>query len=235
MKPAPEHVLLYATPEHACSYVDGRRAVTLFVDPHCPKDPRLYARLANLGFRRSGEHIYRPRCPACHACEPVRLPVTAFAPRRSHRRTWRTNEDLEVRLLEPGFRPEHFALYERYLGRRHRGGGMDEPTPDQFLAFLASPWSDTTFVEFRHHGALLAVAVQDRFPNGLSAVYSFYEPENSARSLGTYTILWQIAHARELGLRWLYLGYRIDDCRKMSYKAQFRPQQRLVDGQWVAG
>ena len=233
MRPLPDQVMLFATPEHGCSYLDGRRAVTLFVDPHCAKSPDLYARLASLGFRRSGAHVYRPRCPECHACLPVRVPVEAFHPRRRHRRVLARNADLDVSIAEPGYSDEYFELYRRYLGERHPGGGMDDPDPAQFVEFLTSPWSDTAFVEFRLASRLLAVAVMDRFPEAISAVYTFFEPEVVERSLGSLAILWQIEHARRAGLRWLYLGYLIEECQKMAYKGEYQPQEHLVDGQWV--
>lgn len=233
MRPPPERMLLFATPEHGCSYLPGRRAVTVFVDPHCPKTPEVYGRLAELGFRRSGSHVYRPRCPRCAACVPVRIPVAEFTPRRRHRRTLRRNRDLVAGTVAPAFRDEHFALYRRYLSSRHPGGGMDDPEPAQFMDFLSSSWSDTRFVEFRLDGALLAVAVCDRFPDGLSAVYTFFDPDATARSLGVYTVLWQIEHARALGLRWLYLGYYIEACQKMRYKSEYLPQEHLVGDRWT--
>lgn len=233
MRPLPDQVMLFATPEHPCSYIDGRRAVTLFVDPHCTKSPELYARLATLGFRRSGAHVYRPRCPECHACLPVRVPIDAFRPRRRHRRILARNADLDVTVVEARYYEEHFELYRRYLESRHPGGGMDDPDPSQFVEFLTSAWSDTVFVEFRLGSRLLSVAVVDRFAQALSAVYTYFEPDAPDRSLGTLAILWQIEHARLGGRRWLYLGYLIEECKKMAYKGDFLPQERFVDGRWT--
>jgi arginine-tRNA-protein transferase len=222
----------YATPPHRCSYLAGREAVTVFADPLGHKDARLYSALSRFGFRRSGTHIYRPRCPDCEACVPVRIPVREFRPRRSQRRAWRANADLEVRPARPLFSEEHFRLYERYLTARHSGGGMDEPTPGQYLEFLTSPWADTVFYEFRQGGALVAVAVADRLEDGLSAVYTFFDPDLPARSLGVFAILWEVAEARRLDREFVYLGYWIRESAKMRYKAEYRPLEYLTGAGW---
>lgn len=222
----------FATPSHRCSYLDREDAVTVFADPEYPKDTPLYSILTRHGFRRSGQHIYRPHCEACHACIPVRIPVSSFSPSRNQRRTWNRNSDLQVSEHAAGFSQEHFALYQRYLDSRHTGGGMDDPTPNQYMEFLTSQWSDTLFFEFRQRDELLAVAVVDQLDDALSAVYTFYDPAWDKRSLGTYVILWEIEKARDAGLHWLYLGYWIEGCQKMSYKSRFQPLEYLHDGSW---
>ena len=229
----PNRLLLYATPAHECSYFDKRQAVTLFADPEHPKDAWLQGLLTEQGFRRSGRHLYRPRCPSCAACEAVRVPARRFRPSRSQRRTWRRNRDLRVEVRDQAFLEEHYALYVRYVTGRHPGGGMDDPTPAKYEDFLLCPWSETRLLEFRDGDELVAVAVSDRLPNALSAVYTFYAPELVSRGLGVYAVLWQIEAARRADLDWLYLGYAIDGCRKMDYKRLYRPQQRLRDGEWT--
>jgi arginine-tRNA-protein transferase len=224
----------YATPPHACSYLEARTAVTVFADPDFPKDRRLYTVLSQHGFRRSGEHIYRPHCPGCAACVPVRVPVQEFRPRRSQRRTWRRNADLEVAARPAAYDPRHYALYERYLASRHRGGGMDNPTPDRYLEFLTSPWADTVFFEHcTPQGAVVAVSVADVLEDGLSAVYTFFDPDLPERSLGVQAVLHEIEEARRLGMRYLYLGYWIGASRKMRYKTEYQPLEYLVDGEWT--
>jgi arginine-tRNA-protein transferase len=225
-------LLLFATPSHVCSYLPENHATTVFVDPEYPKDSSIYTLLSQNGFRRSGEHVYRPNCPACDACVPLRVPVARFSPRRRQRRIWRMNESLRVNVCTNEFRDEHFALYRRYQSARHPGGGMDNPTHKQYREFLLSSWAETRLYEFREGEQLLAVAVADRLNDGLSAVYSFFDPDLPRRSLGTYCILWQIREASRLGLDWLYLGYWIADSPKMAYKQDFLPQERLVDGRW---
>ena len=230
---APEsRLLFYATPEHACSYLPGRDAVTVFADPAHPKTTALYGALARHGFRRSGRHLYVPRCPHCSACVPVRLPVRDFRPRRRHRRVRRMNEDLSVRALAPGFRQAHFDMYCRYQQARHRGGGMDHASREQYLDFLVSDWCETVFFEFSLDDRPLAVAVVDVLPDALSAVYTFFEPSAAARAPGVNAVLFQVDEAVRRGLRWLYLGYWVGGCRKMDYKREYLPQERLVDGEW---
>lgn len=228
----PAKVLLFATPEHDCSYLPGKDATTLFVDPEFPKDPGVYSLLSRNGFRRSGEHVYRPNCQNCSACIPVRVPVDKFVPRRSQRRILRDNRDLRVVPHESEFCEEHFLLYSRYLGARHANGGMDNPTRRQYREFLLSSWSSTVLYEFRLGGHLVAVAATDQLTDGLSAVYTFFDPDFSTRSIGTYSILWQIEEGRRRGLEWLYLGYWIAESPKMLYKQEFRPQERFLDGSW---
>ncbi len=225
----------FATPPHQCSYLADREAVTVFADPEYPKDRKLYSILTSYGFRRSGQHIYKPRCPDCNACIPLRLPVSQFKPRRSQRRAWRNNDDLRIVTKSPQFSYEHFQLYRRYLDSRHKGGGMDDPNPRQYLDFLTSSWSDTVFYEFRLGTRLLAIGVIDCVEDGLSIVYTFFDPDYSERSLGVYTILWEIEEAKRLGLKWLYLGYWIKESGKMRYKTDFQPLEYLRDGTWRYG
>jgi arginine-tRNA-protein transferase len=222
----------YATPPHECNYLPGREAVTLFADPRFPKNTRLYSALADCGFRRSGEHLYIPHCSACSSCIPVRIPVHEFTPTRSQVRTRRRNQDLTVTPRPAEFDPEHFDLYRRYLKARHTGGGMDNPTPENYMEFLSSSWAETVFYEMRLDSRLMAVAVADIMQDGISAVYSFFEPSFPARSLGRYAILFEIEEARRRGLRWLYLGYWIGECRKMSYKTEYQPLEYFIDNAW---
>ncbi len=228
----PAKLLFFATPAHDCSYLPGNDATTLFVDPEFPKDARVYTLLSRNGFRRSGEHVYRPNCQDCTACVPIRLPVEMFSPRRSQRRTLRDNRDLRVLPRQSEFYEEHFLLYSRYLGARHPHGGMDNPTRKQYREFLLSSWADTLLYEFRLAGHLVAVAVTDHLTDGLSAVYTFFDPDFSRRCIGTYCILWQIEETRQLGFEWLYLGYWIANSPKMLYKQEFQPQEHFIDGRW---
>jgi len=223
----------HATLPRPCSYLEGRQAVSVFADPEATLSQSLYDQLARLGFRRSGSDLYRPACPGCTACVPVRVPLP-YRRSRNQQRIWNRNRNLQCRILEPGFNDEHFSLYRRYLRSRHAGGGMDESTPEQYLDFLTSYWSETRFIEFRQDGALLGVAVTDYLRDALSAVYTFFDPELSRRrSLGTFGILYQLELAQELGLDWLYLGYWIEECRKMSYKSRFRPFEAMLNGRWT--
>ncbi|HQY70036.1 MAG TPA: arginyltransferase [Pseudomonadales bacterium] len=227
------NVRVFATYPHNCSYLAGEQATTLFVDPSTPIDARIYSQLSYIGFRRSGPHLYRPHCAACNACVPARVPVEAFAPNRSQRRILARNADLEARVVESINSDAHFALYSRYIEQRHRDGDMYPPDREQYDSFLTREWGSTSFVEFRAAGRLLAVAVMDRLENGLSAIYTYYEPAEEKRSLGSFVILWQIERARALALPAVYLGYWIRNCRKMNYKTRFRPIELLANGHWV--
>ncbi len=224
----------YASRPTPCSYLPGRETVNLFTDPAAPMNTAIYSRLADFGFRRSGAHVYRPRCPACQACVPVRVPVATFHPNRSQRRCQQRNADLSIHARPAGYDDEAFALYRRYIASRHAGGGMDDPQAEQYLAFLTSPWAETLFVEYRWQDTLLAVSVLDVLQQGLSAVYTFFDPAQSARSLGRLAVLWAIEECRRRGLGWLYLGYWIADCRKMQYKQEYRPLELLRGGHWQA-
>jgi leucyl-tRNA---protein transferase len=230
--PAAQSLGFFTTPPHDCGYLDDRQAVTLFVDPRMRPDVATYTLLSEHGFRRSGGHIYRPKCPTCEACIPIRVPVAAFRPRRLQRRNLRMNADITLHARTPTFDAEHFSLYKRYIAARHTGGGMENPDPDTYLDFLTANWASTKFYEFRCEQRLLAVAVVDELDDGLSAVYTFYEPGESQRSLGRFAVLKEIELARERGLKWLYLGYWIGECRKMVYKTEYAPYQFYLRGAW---
>ncbi|HSC47116.1 MAG TPA: arginyltransferase [Gammaproteobacteria bacterium] len=227
-----EGLELYLSPEHPCAYLPERLARTAFVGPK-RTDAALYSTLAPYGFRRSGPLVYRPDCVGCRACIPVRIPVADFTPDRGQRRVWRRNRDLTVRLLPAEVSTEHFELYRRYLEARHAGGGMDQSTEADYYNLIASPWGKSLLAEMRAGDELMAVAVMDELRQALSAVYSFYAPAFSRRSLGTYAILWQIAEAQRRGFEWLYLGYWIAASPKMAYKDRFRPFERLDPGGWT--
>ena len=233
MKPPPGTSLgFFVTPPHKCGYLPERNAVTIFVDPRRRPNVATYTLLSQHGFRRSGDHVYRPQCPDCTACIPVRIPVDEFTPTRAQRRTLRNNADVTLIPNPPTFQREHFALYERYINARHSGGSMENPDRESYLEFLTSGWADSVFYEFRCARQLLAVAVVDHLLDGLSAVYTFYDPDLEKRSLGRLAILKQIELARALQLKWLYLGYWIDECRKMAYKREYAPLEQLRHGAW---
>lgn len=224
---------IFLSMPHPCSYLPGKTAATLFIDPRFPVDRERYGTFTRLGFRRSGDLIYRPHCPGCSACVPVRIPTERFVPDRGQRRVWKKNRDVEVSARPAVFVREQFDIYLRYQTARHPGGGMDDPDPQKYLQFLAGPRVETVFYEMRANGRLLGVAVVDRLDDGLSAVYTFYEPSEAERSLGTFAVLWELEHARSLGLPWLYLGYWIANSRKMAYKTNFRPIEAYRNGQWT--
>jgi arginine-tRNA-protein transferase len=223
---------LYLSAPHPCSYLPARQSSTLFTDPEQGMDMPTYTQLLHHGFRRSGRMVYAPRCEHCNQCLSVRVPVSDFRPNRSQRRVRRGNRDVEIHEGPARFDPRHYALYQRYTAVRHEDGDMAHASPADYLGFLRADWCETRFLEFLVGERLVAVAVTDVTQDGLSAVYTFFEPELAGRSLGTFAILSQIEQARALGLPYLYLGYWIRESRKMAYKAQFRPLELWHDGRW---
>lgn len=228
----PRHLPFYISAAHECSYLPGQASRTLFVDPDARMDMATYGRLIRKGFRRSGGLVYRPYCDNCGQCLSVRVPVRRFALRRRFRRLLRANNDLQLEVREAVFEQEHYELYRRYIDARHGDGSMSNPTPEDYTGFLMADWCNTRFLELRQRERLLAVAVSDRVQDGLSAVYTFFDPAESHRSLGTHAILSQMALCKQLDLPYLYLGYWVRDCPKMRYKADFRPLQVYSEGEW---
>lgn len=224
---------LYLTPDHPCSYLDERLARTLVIDPDADKSPQLYQQLIEMGFRRSGEMIYRPDCESCSDCISTRIPVAEFKPKRSQQRAWNRNRN-NFRIVERDaeFDPAHFELFRRYIGTRHPDGEMSDTSEEGYRSFLTAPWCDTRFIEFHLDEQLVAVAVTDLLPLGLSAVYTFFDPDYSGISPGVFSILWQVESAKQRGLPWLYLGYWVPGCRKMAYKTEYRPIQLFKQGKW---
>ena len=227
-------IKLYQGTAHACAYLPEQTAVMHVVDPQFPLTASHYGMLLESGFRRSGNMVYRPGCPSCSACKPARIDTSAFRPNRSQRRCLKINRKIELKVT-PSLQERHFRLYQEYLLSRHADGDMSADSIMEMQRFLLSEWSETLLLEGWQDQQLLFVAVTDVVDGGLSALYTFFDPALHQRSLGTYAILQQIEQAKQLGLKWLYLGYWIAGCQKMSYKANFSAVQVLSHNEgWKA-
>lgn len=208
-------------------------AATVFVDPELRITQHLNSRLTELGYRRSGAHVYRPDCEHCRACISCRLPVSEFKRGKRLQRIWNRNKDVRVEICSELNGEAAYLLYQEYIEKRHSDGDMYPATTEQFDAFIRSNAEGSQYYCFTIKDRLIAVGVSDVLDNGLSAVYTFFDPALAKRSLGNFVILWQIEQARSLGLEFLYLGYWIKDCAKMDYKSTFRPLEMLVEGKWL--
>ena len=227
-----QRLQFYLTAPYPCSYLPDRLARSQVATPAALVDTPVFSEMARLGFRRSGHYVYRPRCDGCDACLPARVVVDDFGPRRSQRRNRMRNRDIEYALRPLEFVEEHYGLYRRYQAARHAGGGMDMDDREQYRAFLLTSQVDSVLAEFRLDGRVVMVSLIDRLLDGLSAVYTFYEPDLAKRGLGVFNVLTQIELAAGLHLPYLYLGYWIRQSPKMAYKSDYRPLEIYRDGIW---
>lgn len=228
----------YATAPYPCSYLPGHTARSQVATPNYLINADNYGALLDQGFRRSGLFTYRPYCDYCQACIPVRIDISQFSPNRNQRRAWNRHVQLQTLVVPLNYQSEHYELYLAYQAHRHKGGGMDEDSEEQYIEFLLQSRANSRLVEFRdpatryEDGRLRMVSMIDISQKGLSSVYTFYDITNPKDSLGTYSILWQIAQTGQLNLAYLYLGYWIKQSQKMAYKANFRGVQGLINGEW---
>ena len=233
----------YVTAPQPCPYLPGRLERKLFTHLSHDKPPELIDRLLTTGFRRSQNIAYVPYCEGCQACVSVRVLVNEFEPDRSMKRVMARNSRLVARRMAPSPTDEQFRLFRIYIDARHGNGGMADMTVLDYRMMVEDTVIETFITEYREkplgttHLAfddwpLKAVSLCDRLTDGVSMVYSFYDPADASASLGTYMILEHIAFARRIGLPHLYLGYWIEGSRKMSYKIRFQPQERLGPDHW---
>ncbi|MFO1069811.1 MAG: arginyltransferase [Geminicoccaceae bacterium] len=224
---------LYSSELAPCPYLPDRQERRLVALVEAGDPPGLVDVLTAAGFRRSQQALYKPACPGCSACVPVRIVVAGFSPSRSERKLLKRNADLVVEERPARATVEQFDLFHRYLSARHEDGGMARMGFESYAEMVESGVYGTLLAEIRDgSGRLVAVSLTDRVASGLSGVYKFFEPAEERRSLGTYVILWHVRRAAELALPYVYLGYWIRDCRKMAYKVRFAPLEALEGSVW---
>lgn len=222
----------YTTASYPCSYLPDKIARSQVATPDHLIDTNIYSKLVRTGFRRSGTFIYRPFCDHCSACIPVRVVVKDFSPNRTQQRTWRRHQNLIAIQKELYYHPDHYALYLRYQMKRHDSSAMDNNSCEQYQDFLLQSNVNSKIVEFYMDRQLCMISIIDNLSDGLSSVYTFFDPDIQKASLGTYSILWQIQQCSTLGLPYLYLGYWIKENHKMAYKTNFLPLQGLIRKKW---
>jgi arginine-tRNA-protein transferase len=226
-------LVFYRTGPMPCPYLSGHVERNLFTELRGVQAQEQHETLTRAGFRRSHHIVYRPACPGCAGCVPVRIVAEQFSPTRSERRVLRRNADLSVTLVEPIATDEHYAIFAAYQRDRHSDGEMAAMTFSDFRAMIEDTVVDTHLIEFRTvDGELIAGCLVDRISDAFSAVYSYYDPAQRERSLGNYMILWLVETAASIGLSHVYLGYWIEDCDKMSYKTRYRPIELLGNTGW---
>lgn len=222
---------LYLTTEHTCSYLDAKESQSLVVDEEFGMTQQIYSHLIERGFRRSGDMVYAPHCQNCSACLACRINTNQFRASRSQRRCREMHRNTKVVIKPCVYNHDHKDLYNVYVANRHADtaslAGNNDP-----MEFFGSTWCVTWLVEFHIENKLAAVAVIDVLNNGLSAVYTFYDPQLKHYALGTYAVIWQIEKARELGIEYVYLGYWVENSQKMDYKKNFRPLEVFMNQQW---
>lgn len=223
--------LRYVSAESPCPYLPGLRARSeaYFVDQ---LSGTLYERLLARGFRRSGRIVYRPRCRNCRECRSMRIPVNQFSRTRSLRRVWRGNSDVRVEVGDPVATDEKFQLFCRYLDAQH-DSAMSR-SYESFCEFLYDSPIDTCEFRYSLGERLIGVGLADRWRGGLSSVYMYFDKALGGRSLGTFSVLWEVEYCQREGLPYYYLGYYVAGCQKMAYKSRFRPNEVLVnDDRWI--
>ena len=247
-EPALHKLQFYVTTPYKCGYLPNRLAQSLIAAPHHLVNSQVYSGLITQGFRRSGKFAYRPHCETCNACIPVRLILKDFAPNRSQKRAFKQHADLFVRILPLDFKQHHFDLYSNYQQARHADeNNLNQPElkdeAEQYRQFLCMSNVESLMIEFSDaQGQVKIVSVVDVVHDGVSAVYTFYDAietkasygtSTKSASYGTYSIMWLAEWTKSLNLPYLYLGYWIQDSQKMIYKQQFKPQEKLIDGEWI--
>ena len=233
IKPIP--LSFFITPPHDCPYLSKEQSKTLFLSPEVNTDTMLYSALLEKGFRRSGEHIYRPQCENCQACVSIRIPVDNFSPNKGQRRSLKKMSLFTTKTEPAHFNQLHYQLFDHYISERHQDGDMYPTSTHQYREFLLCDWLECNYLNFYDIKTqkLVATCVYDCVDNGLSAVYTYFDPDYSKFSLGKLAVLKLIDMAKQQSLKYVYLGYWIKNSQKMAYKGDYRPLECFVNNQWV--
>ncbi|WP_133407114.1 arginyltransferase [Parashewanella tropica] len=229
--PKENAIYLGLTQAFPCSYLDDKQEQLLTLTDTVV-EAGLYERMLGLGFRRSGNAIYKPHCPSCSACQSIRIPAIDFKPSRRQKRTLKQNHQFTWRHTTQ-INSDYYPLYEKYINKRHQDGSMYPASQEQFDQFLLCDWLNDNYIEVYDEKRLIGVAVIDVLSKNISAIYSFFDPEYHKHSLGSHMILLTIELAKQLNKDYVYLGYQIDACRKMNYKTKYQPYQLLTDAGWL--
>ena len=231
-KPSFEKIQFYTTTEYNCSYIDKMAAQSLVVTPYKSINQNIFQDLIEKGFRRSGQYIYKPNCKSCTACIPIRLPVQKFLFSKTQKRIYKKHGYFKVREASLAFNQKHFDLYLKYQNKRHSYINNDQNNLDDYNDFLIKSNVKSKFIEFWDGDLLKIVSIVDIVSDGISAVYTFYDPHDEKVSYGTYSIIWLINWCKAQQLKYMYLGYWIGECNKMKYKTNFKPYKLYINGYW---
>jgi arginine-tRNA-protein transferase len=231
-KPSFEKIQFYTTTEYNCSYIDKMDAQSLVVTPYKSINQNTFQDLIEKGFRRSGQYIYKPNCKSCTACIPIRLSVKKFLPSKTQKRTYKKHGYFTIREAPLSFKKNHFDLYLKYQNNRHSFINNEQNNLDEYNDFLIKSNVKSKFIEFWDGDLLKIVSIVDILSDGISAVYTFYDPDDDKVSYGTYSIVWLINWCKAQQLKYIYLGYWIGECNKMKYKTNFKPYELYIKGYW---
>ncbi len=232
--PQIKQLKLYTSDTHPCSYLDDQEATTLFADPEGDIDKHLFSELVTKGFWRSGSYLFKPDCINCQSCIPIRIPLEKYTFSHNEKRILKQHSDLQITIEKELDGDLLYPLYKKYILSRHTTGDMFPPSKQQFENFLKPYLNSSHIATFYEKGQLVCAALMDEIPDGYLAVYTFFDPDKKKRSIGHATILWQILFGQVQCKKFLYLGYWINGCKKMSYKSRYKPCEIRIDGRWVA-
>ena len=227
-----EKIQFYVTTKYSCGYINNQEAQSMVATPYKKVDADTYSDLIQKGFRRSGQYVYKPQCNECSACIPIRICAKEFKRSQSQKRTLKKHSYVTAKILPLKFEEEHYSLYVHYQKNRHRLSSETNNDIADYNDFLIKSNVDTKIIEFRSEEKLLMVTIVDQLKDGISAVYTFYDCNDSKLSFGTYSILWLLNFCKNKNLNYVYLGYWINDSKKMKYKINFKPYELMINGAW---